>query len=315
MESAQRQGMPIGLYIDLAVGVDPAGADAWSRQGEVIAGVSIGAPPDEFNPGGQNWGLAPFNPLTLPADDFAPIRQLMRATMRYAGAVRLDHVLGLKRMFLIPHGCAKGAYVHYPFEPMLRVIGEESCRHRCIVIGEDLGTVPQGFRDTMHKWGLWTYRVMIFEREGDGRFRSPESYPGESLATFTTHDLSTFRGWITAHDLKVKRSIGVDPGESEEARSRARAALQDVLAERAPGFAPDDLAAVAAFLGATPSKLVMMALDDIIGEIDQINIPGTVHEHPNWRRKLAVALEDLPARDDLHRVAAALQQAGRSFKG
>lgn len=314
MEAAKRRGLPIGLYIDFAVGVDPAGADAWSRQDEVIAAVSIGAPPDEFNPGGQNWGLAPFNPLTLPADDFAPIRQLMRATMRYAGAIRLDHVLGFKRMFLIPHGCAGGAYVDYPFEPLLRVIGEESCRHRCIVIGEDLGTVPEGFRDTTHKWGLWGYRVMLFERAGDGRFRYPESYPDDALATFTTHDLPTFRGWVTAHDIAVKRGIGVDPGESDEARGRARGALRDILAERASGYAPEDVAAVAAFLGTTPSKLVMIALDDVVGEFNQTNIPGTVHEHPNWRRKLAAALEELPDRADLHRVAAALRRAGRSFK-
>ncbi len=314
MEAAKRHGLPIGLYIDFAVGVDPAGADAWCRQDEVVAAVSIGAPADEFNPGGQNWGLAPFNPHTLPADDFAPLRQLMRATMRYAGAVRLDHVLGFRRLFLIPHGCAGGSYVDYPFEPLLRVIGEESCRHRCIVIGEDLGTVPEGLRDTMHKWGLWSYRVMIFEREGDGRFRYPESYPADALATFNTHDLPTFRGWVAAHDLRVKRGIGIDPGESEEARGRAREALRDILAQRAPGYAPDDIGAVAAFLGATPSKLVMIALDDVVGQIDQTNIPGTVHEHPNWRRTLAVALEELPDRADLQRVAAAFRQAGRSFK-
>ncbi len=167
-------------------------------QDVVVPGVSIGAPPDEFNRAGQNWGLAPFNPRTIAKDDFAPLRRLMRATMRHAGAVRLDHVLGLKRLFLIPHGCGagEGAYVRYPFEATLRVIAEESNRARCIVIGEDLGTVPEGFRETLSHWGLWTYRVMLFEREHDGGFRSPEHYPAEAVATFSTHDLADLQGLV-----------------------------------------------------------------------------------------------------------------------
>ncbi len=179
-DAARQQGMAIGLYIDLAVGIDPLGADAWSQQDTVLADLSIGAPPDEFNPAGQDWGLAPFNPHMVAANDFEPMRQLMRASMRHAGAIRLDHVLGLKRMFMIPRGlgAAEGAYVRFPFEQLLRVIAEESNRLRCIVIGEDLGTVPEGFRETMARWGLWTYRVMLFEREHDGRFRPPESLSG-----------------------------------------------------------------------------------------------------------------------------------------
>lgn len=316
MDAAKMQGMPIGLYIDLAVGIDPAGADAWSRQDAVVSAVSIGAPPDELNRAGQNWGLAPFNPLTLAKDDFAPLRQLMHAAMRYAGAIRLDHVLGLKRMFMIPHGAGatEGTYVRYPFEPLLRVIGEESCRHRCIVIGEDLGTVPEGFRDTLAKWGLWTYRVMLFERESGGRFRSPEAYPVEALATFNTHDLPSFHGWLNGHDLHVKRDLGIDPGENDEARGWAQHMLRSILGERAPRYANDELAAVASFLGATPSKLVVIALDDVLGAVEQINIPGTTDQHPNWRRRLSVALEQIPMHENLSRVAGAFAQAGRSCK-
>ena len=154
---------------------------------------------------------------------------------------------------------------------------------------------------------------MLFEREADGRFRPPESYPPEALATFNTHDMASFRGWLDGHDLRVKRAIGVDPGESEEARANSQAALRDALSHWAPGYAPDDIAAVAAFLGATPSRLAAIALDDVMGVRDQINMPGTIDQHPNWRRRLPIALEDLEAHNGLERVARAFAQAGRSF--
>ena len=313
-DAARRHGLPIGLYIDLAVGIDPHGADAWSQQGAVLADVSVGAPPDEFNPAGQDWGLAPFNPHALAANDFEPMRQLMRAAMRHAGAIRLDHVLGLKRIFMIPHGCrpADGAYVRFPFEQLLRVVTEESNRYRCIVIGEDLGTVPENFREMLARWGLWTYRVMLFEREHDGRFRHPEAYPAEALASFNTHDLPTFRGWLQAHDLRVKRAIGVDPGETDEARARSQEALRAILSERASEYSVDDIAAVASFLAATPSRLVVISLDDVLGVADQVNVPGTIDQHPNWRRKLPVAVEEVETLDDLRRVARVFAQAGRS---
>lgn len=316
MDAAVKHGMPIGLYVDLAVGIDPHGADAWSRQDTVVSAVSIGAPPDELNRAGQDWGLAPFNPFTLAADNFAPMRQLMQAVMRHAGAIRLDHVLGLKRMFVIPRGMTggEGAYVNFPFEPLLRVIAEESCRHRCIVIGEDLGTVPEGFRDMLARWGLWTYRVMLFEREADGRFRPPDLYPSEALATFNTHDLPSFQGWLQANDLRVKRALGLDPGESDESRGWAHHMLRTILGEHAPNYAADELAAIARFLGATPSRLVVIALDDVLGEIEQINIPGTVDQHPNWRRRLPLQLEELEGHGNLKRVAEAFAQAGRSYK-
>jgi len=315
-ETARRHGMPIGLYMDLAVGIDPHGADAWIQQGAVLADVSVGAPPDEFNPTGQDWGLAPFNPQALPADDFAAMRRLMSATMRHCGAVRLDHVLGLKRLFMIPHGLpGGGTYVRMPFEPLLRVITEESNRFRTIVIGEDLGTVPEHFRDTLAHWGLWGCRVMLFEREHDGRFRPPQCYAAEALATFNTHDMPSYRGWMEGHDLHVKRAIGFDPGESDEQRAHTREALGAALAQWAPAYAPDDIAAIAAFLGMTPSLLAVIALDDILGVREQINIPGTVGQHPNWRRKLPVPVEDLLGHDGMRRVAVAFAQAGRSFKG
>lgn len=312
--AAREAGMPIGLYVDVAVGIDPHGADAWGQQDAVLAGISVGAPPDEFNPAGQDWGLAPINPGTIAQNDFATMRRLMHATMRHAGAIRLDHVLGLKRIFMIPHGMkpGEGAYVRYPFEQVLGVIAQESNAARCIVIGEDLGTVPEGFRETLSHYGLWSYRVMMFEREHEGRFRPPEAYPAEALATFNTHDLSTFRGWMTGHDLQVKRGIGLDPGEDDGARHWAQQKLREALEHRAPQYAPDDFAAVASYLGATPSLLVCVAIEDILGVADQINIPGTVEQHPNWRRKLPVALEDMEGIIELRRVAEAFAQTGRA---
>ncbi len=313
-DAAHALGLPIGLYMDLAVGVDASGADAWIQQQAMLADVSVGAPPDEFNPHGQDWGLAPFNPQALPADDFAVMRRLMAAVMRHCGAIRLDHVLGLKRLFMIPRGLNDGGtYVRMPFDGLLRVIGEESRNFRTIVIGEDLGTVPEHFRDTLAQWGLWGLRVMLFERGDGGGFKPPGSYPAEALATFNTHDMPSFRGWLEGYDIQVRRAIGFDPGESDDERARSREALRAALAQWAPDYAPDDIAAVAAFLGATPSRLAVIALDDILGEREQINIPGTTDQHPNWRRKLPVALEDLETQDGLRRVAEAFAKAGRSF--
>jgi 4-alpha-glucanotransferase len=307
-ETARASGMSIGLYLDLAVGVDPDGADAWSNQAAVLSDFSVGAPPDEFNPAGQDWGLAPFNPNAIADDDFRVVRDLLGATMRHAGAVRLDHVLGLMRLFLVPRGghAADGVYVSFPFEQLLRVIAQESARHRCIFIGEDLGTVPDGFRETAARWGVWSYRVMMFERWHDGRFSPPAHYPAQSLATFNTHDLATFRGWMSGHDLEVKHAIGVDPGEDEDAREQSRTALRYAL------LGGDDFPAVAGYLAQTPSRLVMVGIEDLLGVEDQINVPSTVNEHPNWRRKLPVSIGDWPRQPLWRRTADVFREWGRS---
>jgi 4-alpha-glucanotransferase len=307
-------GMPIGLYIDLAVGVDPHGADAWNGQGVLLATVSIGAPPDDFNPAGQNWGLAPFNPHALPANDFEPLRHLLRASMAYAGAIRLDHVLGLKRIFMIPHGgsAADGAYVRFPFEQQLRVIAEESHRHRCIVIGEDLGTVPEDFRATLSRWGVWTYRVMQFERFDDARFRPPNTYPAEALATFNTHDMPTLQGWLQRRDFRLRQDIGLEPGEPDAAREQSVQALRAAIAEWTSGYREVDIAAVAAFLAATPSRLVSVSLEDVLDVVDPINIPGTVEQYRNWRHRLPLTLDEIESQESLRRVAQVFADSGRA---
>jgi 4-alpha-glucanotransferase len=311
-DTARQRGLSIGLYLDTAIGVDAAGADAWMAQGIVLRGLSVGAPPDQFNPAGQDWGLTAYNPHGLVANRFEPFRQMLRAAMRHAGAVRIDHVLGLMRLFVIPHGlgASRGAYLRLPFAEMLAVVAEESRRWHCITIGEDLGTVPEGFRGTLSAWGVWSYLVVLFERHGDGSFRRPEEYPEHAIATLNTHDLPTFAGWMSSHDLRTKHAIDVDPGETEHERHQSRVTFCAALAA-ATGHRDITFEAVAAFLAATPTRLVSVAVEDVLGLKDQVNVPGTVHEHPNWRRRWPVLLEELASDQRLARIAVTFSRAGR----
>jgi 4-alpha-glucanotransferase len=304
---AARRGMKVGLYLDVAVGVQSDGFDAWNEQVAISRHLAVGAPPDALNTAGQNWGLAGFNAAGLEVQSFEPFRDMLAASMRHAGAIRLDHVLGLKRLYLVPHGFAArdGVYVRMPFEALLAVTAQESVAHRCVVIGEDLGTVPEGFREQMADWGIWSYLVMMFERDDRGSFRGADHYASNALVTFNTHDLSTYAGWRCFSDLALKRSLGIDPGESDDARWHALAMLTDILRQHA--IDNDDLYAVVKFLARTRSRLLTISLEDLLGVIDQPNIPGTIDEHPNWRRRLPVALGEMAAAID----RAALNDATR----
>jgi 4-alpha-glucanotransferase len=304
-ELAGRLGMKVGLYLDVAVGVQCDGFDAWNEQSAISRHLSIGAPPDPLNTAGQNWGLAGFNAAGLELQSFEPYREMLRASMRHAGAIRLDHVLGLKRLYLVPHGFAadEGVYVQMPFEALLAATAQESVKHRCVVIGEDLGTVPEGFREQMAEWGIWSYQVMMFERDDQGSFRGVDHYATNALVTFNTHDLSTYAGWRSFSDLKLKRSIGIDPGESDDARWHALHMLSDVLRHHA--IDDHDLYAVAGFLARTKSRLLAISLEDLLGVVEQPNIPGTVNEHPNWRQRLPMTIDAMAAAIDV----AALKRA------
>jgi 4-alpha-glucanotransferase len=296
---AKRLGMKVGLYLDVAVGVQSDGFDAWNEQVAISRHLSVGAPPDSLNTAGQNWGLAGFNAAGLEIKSFEPYREMLRASMRYAGAIRLDHVLGLKRLYLVPHGFAanNGVYVQMPFEALLAATAQESVAHRCVVIGEDLGTVPEGFRAKIAEWGIWSYLVMMFERDEHGSFHSIDHYAPNALVTLNTHDLSTYAGWRSFSDLKLKRSLGIDPGESDDARWHALTMLTDIL--RYHGIDRHDLYAVAGFLARTKSRLLAISLEDLLGMIEQPNIPGTVNEHPNWRRRLPLALDEISSAIDV----------------
>jgi 4-alpha-glucanotransferase len=305
---AKKLGMKVGLYLDVAVGVQADGFDAWNEQIAISRHLGVGAPPDPLNTAGQSWGLAGFNAAGLEQQSFAPFADMLRAAMRHAGAIRLDHVLGLKRLYLVPHGFspADGVYVQMPFEALLAVTAQESVASRCVVIGEDLGTVPEGFRAQMADWGIWSYLVMMFEREDNGSFRGIDHYWPNALITFNTHDLSTYAGWRAFHDLKVKRALGIDPGESDDARWHALAMLDDVLRHHA--IDRHDLASVGQFLARTKSRLMAISLEDLIGLVDQPNIPGTVHEHPNWRQRLPVSLEQIASAIDVDALKAATRE-------
>ena len=311
-DRAARLGMKVGLYLDVAVGVQSDGFDAWKEQSAISRHLSVGAPPDALNTAGQNWGLAGFNAAGLEIQSFEPYREMLRASMRHAGAIRLDHVLGLKRLYLVPHGFAadNGVYVQMPFEALLAATAQESVAHRCVVIGEDLGTVPEGFREQMAEWGIWSYQVMMFERDDHGSFRGVDHYASNALVTFNTHDLSTYAGWRCFSDLALKRSLGIDPGESDEARWHALAMLTDVLRHHAVDG--HDLYAVAGFLARTKSRLLAISLEDLLGVIDQPNIPGTVDEHPNWRRRLPLAIDELASAIDVPALRAATGERRRA---
>ena len=310
-DHAHRLGMRVGLYLDVAVGVQSDGFDAWNEQAAISRHLAVGAPPDPLNTAGQNWGLAGFNAAGLEQQSFRPYREMLQASMRHAGAIRLDHVLGLKRLYLVPHGFgpADGVYVQMPFEALLAVTAHESAAHRCVVIGEDLGTVPEGFRERMAEWNIWSYLVMMFERDDHGPFRAVDRYRASALVTFNTHDLSTYAGWRSFSDLKLKRSLGIDPGESDDARWHALSMLDDLLRHHA--IDRNDFYAVIGFLARTKSRLLAISLEDLLGLVDQPNIPGTIDEHPNWRQRLPVALEQIASAIDADALKAATRERTR----
>jgi 4-alpha-glucanotransferase len=320
-------GLALGLYRDLAVGVNPQGAEAWADQGLVVPGMGIGAPPDPLSRMGQDWGLAPVNPLALRHAGFAPFIAALRANMRHAGVLRIDHVMSLQRLYWVPRGrtAVEGAYVTYPFAELLGLVALESHRQRCAVVGEDLGTVPPGFRETMQRANLLSYRVVAFERRRDGGFIPPSDYPPLAAASAATHDLPTLKGFWLGRDIAWRQRLGLYPDAAAEAseindRKRDRWQLLDALAdeglmphERFGEFLPDADApvygaalgeAILAFLARSRSRLMLVQVEDVAGEEEQANLPGTSDAHPNWRRRLTVRLEELLAGPELHRVAA-----------
>jgi 4-alpha-glucanotransferase len=330
--AAEAAGLSLGLYRDLAVGVDPNGAEVWADPGMTVTGASVGAPPDALNMKGQDWGLAPVNPVALRREGFAPFIAALRANMRHAGVLRIDHVMALMHLYWIPRGAgpSEGAYVAYPFEALRHVVALESERQRCAVIGEDLGTVPDGFREIMAATGVLSYRVMLFERDHGGGFLPPEAYPEQASAAFSTHDIATLRGFWLGRDLEWRRALDLYPsteaGEKErrDRRRERRLLLEALIAADAlpraaaqlllpnddsPVFEPALTEAVYRFLARSRAGLVLVQVEDVLGEIEQANLPGTVDEHPNWRRRLALALDQILADPEFARLAATVREA------
>ncbi len=327
-------GMVIGLYHDFALGSDPSGAEGWLLQDVLVHGVDCGAPPDPFALQGQNWGFPPFHPMALRDQAYQPLITLLRQNLSRGGALRLDHVMGLFRLFWIPKGqnAATGAYVQYPFEDLLGILALESQRARTVVIGEDLGTVPDWIREKLAEICAFSYRVWYFERHPDGSWKAPDQYPVHSLAVTTTHDLPTLPGFWQHNDLHIRDRLGLFPDaevrrRTWEERARDKARMLEALrvhggwqggarsADESQDLTPEVLDAVHRFLAKTSSLVVLASLDDWIGETAQANVPGTLDEYPNWSRKAAVCIEDL--RDDPHcrRLAAVMRQERGSGRG
>lgn len=294
-------GMRIGLYLDLAVGTAPDGAATWSDPSLTVVGAEIGAPPDMFNPDGQKWGLAPVSPTEIAARDFRPVRRSYESILRHAGALRIDHAMSLYRLFWIPAGfpAKDGAYALYPMTEIVRALAEASLKTRAMIIGEDLGVVPEGFRPEMEKAHILGYRLFYFERDHAG-FIPPEHWPRAALACVGSHDTPTLAGWWSGHDIEMRRHIGLSENPDAEHETRRHEREQALAALRSRGlpcanhaFSASTAIGIHQMVARAPSRLMAAQLDDLIGATEQVNIPGTVDEHPNWRRKLSMPIEEL----------------------
>ncbi len=322
-------GLGVGIYEDLAVSIDGGGAEAWANQSIYGIGASVGAPPDEFNLQGQDWGLPPVIPQRLQASAYAPFIATLRANMRHSGALRIDHVMGLMRLFWVPPGGKPndGIYVRYPFEDLLGLLMLESERNRCLVIGEDLGTVPDEVREALGRAGVLSYRLLYFERQAGGEFKPPRDYPVQSIVAASTHDLPTLVGWWEGRDIALRTQLGLFPSDTlresqivGRAQDRARLLLalerEGVLPEgippdpvSVPAMSPALAAGIHRYLAATPSKVMVVQLEDLLGAADQANLPGTTDQHPNWRRKLPLEIERFPDDERFSSLTHALAQA------
>jgi 4-alpha-glucanotransferase len=307
----------VQLYRDLAVGVESGGAEAWAAP-EYVLDASVGAPPDLLNVQGQDWGLPPLSPTALAHDAYASFAALLADNMRDAGALRIDHAMSLARLFWIPRGGrpTDGAYVTYPFDDLLGVLVRESVRLHCIVIGEDLGTVPPGFRDRMAASNILSYRILLFERDAGGGYLPPSAYPELALAATGTHDLPPLAGWLESDDIALHERLRlIDGGTAQRLRGGREhdvAQLHDAL--RAAGDLDEDTGTEAVVLAAyrylarSPARIVMLRIEDALGERAPVNIPGTNTEYPNWRRKLRDDLDAIATDGRLERFARALRE-------
>ncbi len=322
-KAARDAGMAIGLIADLAVGADAGGSHAWAHQTEVLNGLSVGAPPDALNRLGQDWGLTTFSPRGLRDTGFKGFIGMLRAALAHAGGVRIDHVLSLKRLWMVPHGAGatEGAYVRYPLTDMLRLIALESHLHRAIIIGEDLGTIPGDFRKTIADKGVLGIRVLWFERAADGGFVAPSEWSDRAMATTSTHDVPTVAGWWSGRDIEWRKRTGLDNPEVDEAaqREKERHLLWSALFASGSAWneevlpAADDISpvvwAAARHVALAPAPLAIFPVEDVLGLHEQPNLPGpTDAVHPNWRRRMPDSSARLFDGPIAHAVCATIDQ-------
>jgi 4-alpha-glucanotransferase len=305
VQLAQAAGA-IPLVQDLAIGVDPAGADAWLWQDVLVPEMSVGAPADEFNTRGQDWGLPPFDPWKLRAAGYGPFIQTVRAALRHAGGVRIDHVMGLFRLFWLPRGASptEGTYVRYPASDLLDIVALESYRHGAYVVGEDLGTVEPEVRAELAERNVLSYRLLWFERD------QPEQWPEKALAAVTTHDLPTVAGLWTGRDLEAQREAGMEPNEDATAATCDHLRRVAGASDGAP--AGELVFSAYAALARTPCLLLTATLDDALAVEERPNMPGTTDEWPNWSIALPATLEEVETDARPPRLAEALRSQPRS---
>lgn len=327
---SQQRKMPIGLYRDLAVGVAEGGAETWCEQDLYCLKASVGAPPDILGPLGQNWGLPPMDPHVMVARGYQPFIDLLRANMTSCGALRIDHVMALLRLWWIPYGetADQGAYVKYPVDDLLALLALESQRHHCMVIGEDLGTVPVEIVAKLRESGIYSYKVLYFEHDEEDQFRAPQSYPVQAMATITTHDLPTMRGYWQSGDLTLGNKLGLYPDAEVlktlfADRERAKQGLLDGLHRY--GCVPQKVGKKAFSLAMNPtlnrglqryvadsaSALLGLQPEDWLNMAEPVNIPGTSDQYPNWRRKLSHTLEEMFADSQVNRLLKDLDKRRR----
>lgn len=314
---AEKAGMSIGLYIDFAVGVVPGGSDAWRHKKAFAKGISLGAPGDMANPDGQKWNLLPLDPTKLISLNFEPYQSALRHTMSIGGAVRIDHILGLSRAFWIPSSGGAGAYVKYPFDTLVSMIANLSNSENCIVFGEDLGTVPDGFREKMTSRKLMGCNVMLFERDSNGQIEPPDAMRGMTMAAFSNHDFPTLRGFWEGKDFewREKLSIGSDPDQLRYERDR-RQFDKSVLANMAGLSGAENsnmntnlMAKLMGMLARSNALAVSVQLDDLLLEPLQANVPGTTNEQPNWKRKARLSLKNIDIDPTVQKILKAVNEA------
>lgn len=308
---ARSAGMRIGLYLDMAVGETPDSSATWTRPEVTVPEVSIGAPPDELSLRGQDWGLAPLSPIYLAERDDRPFADAVAAVMHHAGAVRIDHAMSVVRLWLFPRGAAatEGAYVRYPLQRLLARLAESSRNARTAVVGEDLGVVPQGFRTLMAQRRLHSYKVFFLEADkADPSFLA--GWPRDALACFATHDMPTFTGWWTGADIELYRALGSMTAEEQHRRLWERDAKRRAFARRFGARSMERLSTLLhGAIARAPCRLMALQVEDALGVAEQINVPGTVEEYPNWRHRLPIPLERLAVHPGWCAHTAAMRQA------
>jgi len=302
---AHAAGMSIGLYHDLALATDRCGSDLWAHRAFFVPGCRVGSPPDGFAPGGQDWSFPPPNAERHREDGYRLFAQSIRKSLKHGGALRIDHVMRLFRLYWIPPGqdATQGAYVRERAEDLVRILALESVRARAVIVGEDLGTVGPEVRETLAAFGILSYRLLYFERNGEA-FRAPSEYPAQALASTTTHDLSTIAGFWKGCDIEARLRTGMidqaahDTQQANRARDKERllVALREAgfLADGAgPEFSGELHSAILGYLASTPSRLWLINQEDLTKSLSQQNLPGTTAEYPNWSRKMRWSLEEL----------------------